>query len=145
MHHPDRVVERVVVDYEPGVAGALEHLDEVAQQDVLLHGDDVRARHHHVLDPPLAQAEDVLEHRALFRRKPGFAGSAGLEHHLEVGANRAGLPAEPGAQHPHEPAGAVPGGLADAGHGNGELVALAAGAGRLVATGRVGLRHRSRN
>ena len=55
MNHADRVVERVVIDDEPRMAGILEHLQELAERNVLLHGDDVGARHHDVLDPPLAQ------------------------------------------------------------------------------------------
>ncbi len=42
--------------------------------DVLLHRDDVGARHHDVADSALAQTQDVLEHPAFFRREAGFAG-----------------------------------------------------------------------
>ena len=61
---PIGVVERLVIDHEPRMAGALEHLHEFAERDVPLHRDDVGARNHDILDPPLAQREDVLEHGA---------------------------------------------------------------------------------
>ena len=74
--------------------GVLEHLHQFAERDVLLHGDDVGARHHDVVDPALAQRQDVLEHGALFRRDAGLAGHRGFQHDFDVGAGRAGLPAE---------------------------------------------------
>ena len=104
MHHADRIVERVVVDDEPRMPGLLEHLHQLAERDVLLHGDDVAARHHDVLDPAPAQRQDVLDHGALFRRDAGLAGAGGLEHHLDVGAGRAVLPAEQRARQPRKEA-----------------------------------------
>ena len=100
--HADRIVERVVVGHEPRVPGLLEHLHQFADRDVLLHGDDVAARHHDVLDPAPAQRQDVPDHGALFRRNAGFAGARGFEHHFDVGAGRAVLPAEQGAREPRE-------------------------------------------
>src|SRR5262249_37418675 len=91
------------------------------------------------------QPEDVLEHRTLFGREAGLAGGARLEHDLEVGAYRSGLPAEQGAQHAQKPTHTLPRRVLDAGYRNGELVSLAAGAGRLRTTGRVGLGHGSQN
>ncbi len=41
-------------------------------RDVLLHRDDVGARHHDAVDPAFAQAENVLEHRRFGRRETGF-------------------------------------------------------------------------
>src|SRR5829696_5669988 len=49
------IVERVIVGDQPRVAGLLEHLHQFAQRDLLLHRDDVAARHHDVLDPAPAQ------------------------------------------------------------------------------------------
>ena len=94
VHHADRIVERVVVGDEPRMARLLEHLHQFAERDVLLHGDDVAARHHDVLDPAPAQRQDVPDHGALFRRDAGFAGAGRFEHHLDVGAGRAVPPAE---------------------------------------------------
>ncbi len=104
VHHADRIVERVVVGDEPRMAGLLEHLHQFAERDVLLHGDDVAARHHDVLDPALAQRQDVADHGALFRRDAGFAGAGRFEHHFDVGAGRAVLPAEQRAREPREEA-----------------------------------------
>ncbi len=92
------------INHEPRMAGLLEHLHQLAERNVLLHGDDVAARHHDVLDPAAAQRQDVLDHGALFRRDAGFAGPGGFEHNLDVGAGRAVLPAEQRAGEPGEEA-----------------------------------------
>ena len=87
MDHADGIVERLVVDDEPRMAGIGEHLQQLAERDVALHGDDVGTRHHDIRDPPLAQRQDVaaascfLRARSRARRRP-------LEHVLEVGADR---------------------------------------------------------
>ena len=134
--HADRVVERVVVGHEPRVRGLLEHLHQFADRDVLLHGDDVAARHHDVLDPPSAQRQDVADHGALFRRDAGFAGTRGFEHHFDVGAGRPVLPAEQGAREPREEAVGLGVGTI---HRHRKVVRIA---GRLSRTaGRVGVRH----
>ena len=101
--HADGIVEHLVVDHQPRMAGAGEHLHELAERDLLLDRDDVGARHHDVHDPPLAQAEDVLQHDAFFRRETGLA-RARLEDIREVGPDRAGLPSEEHPQRPHQPA-----------------------------------------
>ena len=41
MHHPDRIIEGVVVDDEARMGGVLEDLEKVAEGDILLHRDDV--------------------------------------------------------------------------------------------------------
>ena len=102
VHHPDGIIEGVVVDHEARMGGVLEHLQQVAQRNVLLHGDDVGSRHHDIVDPALAQAQDVLEHAALFRREPGF-GPLPFEQHLQVGADRSRAPAEHRPQQPVQP------------------------------------------
>ena len=66
---PIGVVERLIVDDETRMAGIGKHLQQLAERDVALHGDDVGARHHDVHDPPLAQGEDVLQHGAFFGRE----------------------------------------------------------------------------
>ena len=103
VHHADRIVERVVIDHQARMAGALEHAQQFAERDVLLHVDDVRARDHDVADAALAQAQDILEHAAFVRREAEFAGRHQVEHVLEVGADRALLPAEQRTQRAHEP------------------------------------------
>ena len=101
--HAGRIVERVVVDDEPRMAGALEHFDQFAERDVLLHGDDVGARHHDALDPAFAQAEDILQHGGFFGRKARLR-LLGGEHEFEIGARRRCLPAEQDAHDAREPA-----------------------------------------
>ena len=92
MHHAGRVIERLVVDDEARMRGGLEHLDELAERDVLLHRDDVGARHHDVLDPPLAQAQDVFEHRALVGREAGPTASpsstTSRSERIDIGSSR---------------------------------------------------------
>ena len=94
MNHADRIVERVVIGDQPRMAGILEHFHKFAERDVLLHGDDVGARHHDVVDAPFAQPKNILEHGAFFRREAGFARRAFFEHFLQIGADRTGPPAE---------------------------------------------------
>ena len=101
--HADGVVEHLVIDHQPRMAGAGEHLHELAERDLLLDRDDVGARHHDVHHPPLAQAEDVLQHDAFFGRETGLA-RACLEDIRKVGPDRAGLPSEEHPQRPHQPA-----------------------------------------
>ena len=137
--HADRIVERVVVDDEARVAGALEHLDQLAERNVLLHRDDVGARHHHVVHPAPAQREDVGEHHAFLRREAALEGAA-LQHGLQVGAGRARLPVEQRAEVAREPAF---GGLL---RGRGRLrqhggKVHARGSTRIAATWRVGVGH----
>ena len=119
------------------MAGAFEHADQFAERDILLHVDDVGAGHHDVADAALAQAEDVLEHPAFFRREAGFAGAHGVEHVLQVGADGARAPAEYRAQDARDPAAAVLGAL---GHEYGQVprVERRAGGGRAAT---VAVRH----
>ena len=55
---------------------------------VFIHGDDVGARHHHVLDREVAEAEDVAEHGALLRaeriRRGLAAGERVLDHLAQI-------------------------------------------------------------
>jgi hypothetical protein len=102
MNH-GRIVERIVVHDKPRMAGAFEHAHKLAELDVLLHGNDIRARNHDVSNPALAKAENILEHPAFVRGEAGFTGAHGIEYVLEVGSHCARLPAEQGAQGAHEP------------------------------------------
>ena len=76
MHHADGIIERVVIDNKAGVSGTLEHAHQFADLNVLLHSDDVGARHHHIADPALAKAQNILEHPAFIRGEAGFGGRA---------------------------------------------------------------------
>jgi hypothetical protein len=103
VHHADGLVERVVVDDEAGMGRVLEHLDELAERNVLLNRDDIGPRHHEVVEPALAQAQNVLEHPAFVGREAGVGGAAVLEQHLEVGADRGRAPAKHRARHAGQP------------------------------------------
>ncbi len=83
MDHPDRFIERVVVDHKARVGGVLEHFDKFAERNVLLHRYDVGTRHHEIIKAPFVQAEDVLEHPAFVGRKTGLGGCA-VKQNLKV-------------------------------------------------------------
>ena len=85
------------------MAGALEYPHQFAERDVLLHGDDVGARHHHALDPAFAKAENVFQHRGFFGRKAGLR-LIGGQYLLEIGAGCRGFPAEQDAHDARQPA-----------------------------------------
>ena len=103
MDHAHGIVERVIVDHEPRVSSSFEDTHEIAELDVLLHGDDIRARDHDIADAAFAQAKNIFEHPAFFRREAGFTGTHDIKYVLEVCARRPGLPAEQRAQRTHEP------------------------------------------
>ena len=65
--HAARIVERLVIDRQAGVAGGAKAIEHLAQGRVERKRDDVGARHHHVLDPNVVQREHVLEDGALLR------------------------------------------------------------------------------
>ena len=84
------------------MAGAGEHHDQFANRDVLLHCDDVGARHHDALDPAFAQPENILEHRGLRGGEAGFR-LLGREDEFKVGARCRGLPTKQDAHDTREP------------------------------------------
>src|SRR5665213_3294381 len=91
MDHAGRIIERVLVNDEPRMCSALEYLDQFAEHDVLLHGDDVGARDHDAFYPGLAQTEDILEHGGFARRKTRLL-LLGGEDKFKVRARRGRLP-----------------------------------------------------
>ena len=103
MDHAGRIVERVVIDHEPRMCGDLEHANQLADRDILLHGDDVGARHHDALDAAFAQPQNILEHGRFFRRETGLR-LLGGENVFEIGARRRGFPAEQDAHDARQPA-----------------------------------------
>ena len=86
--HAHGIVERVIVDHEPRVSSSFEDTHEIAELDVLLHGDDIGARDHDIADAAFAQAKNILEHPAFFRREAGFTGTHDIKYVLEVSARR---------------------------------------------------------
>jgi hypothetical protein len=103
MDHAGRVIERVVIDHEPGMGGDFEHANQLADRNILLHGDDVGARHHDALDAAFAQPQNILQHGRFFRREAGLR-LLGGENVFEVGTRRRGFPAEQDAHDPRQPA-----------------------------------------
>ena len=85
------------------MAGDLEHFDEIAERDVLLHGDDIGARHHDALDPGFPQAENIFQHGGFFGRESRLRLLGGQDE-FEIGARRCRLPAEQDAHDARQPA-----------------------------------------
>ena len=97
MDHAARVVERFAIDREPRMLSLAEHGHQLGDGHRFLHGDDVGARDHDVLDGELAEAERVEQHGALLAAE-GVAvrratGKRVLDHLAQVG-----LLAEPEAR-----------------------------------------------
>ncbi len=97
------IVEGFVVNHQPRMRRTFEHAHQFAEPDVALDRDDVGAVDHHVGEAALMQAEDVAQHGALDRRKADLVRRAGIEHHLQVIAYRARLPAEERADRADQP------------------------------------------
>lgn len=57
MNHAARIVERFAVDREPRMLSLAEHSHQLGDGHQFLHGDDVGARDHDVLDRELAEAQ----------------------------------------------------------------------------------------
>ena len=98
VHHAARVVERLAKQRQARDAGGVEGLQQLPDRLVLVDGDDVGARHHHVDDAQRAEAEDAQQHLPLLGRE-GAAVAGALERVLEhrPQRRRSGQ-AEPGAQ-----------------------------------------------
>ena len=87
MDHAARIVERLAIDREPRMLGLAEHAHQLGDGHRVLHGDDVGARHHDVLDRELAEARDV-EHGALLRAEGVAVAAPGqrvLDHLAQIG------------------------------------------------------------
>ena len=136
VHDAFGVVEGLVVDDEARMRRALEQAHQFAERDVALDRDDVGAMHHHVGDAPFVQPEDIAQHGALDGGKADLVRRRGVEHDLQVGADRSRLPAEQRADRAGQP---VLGGRAQ------HLAFLHHGrqVGRVarIVVGRVGVRH----
>ena len=97
------IVEGFVVDHEARMRRALEQAHQFAERDVALDRDDVGAMDHHVGDAPFMQAEDVAQHGALDRGKADLVRRRGIEHDLQIVADRSRLPAEQRADRADQP------------------------------------------
>ena len=92
--HAARIVERLVIDGQAGMAGVAKAVEHLAQGRVERERDDVRARHHHVLDPDFVQRQHVLEDGALLGRE--LLARALLDRVFDIVAGRGRLQAEQG-------------------------------------------------
>ena len=57
--HSDGIVQRLPINRQPGMPRADHQIDDVFQARLGVDGDDIHARHHHVLGGTIAQTEDV--------------------------------------------------------------------------------------
>ena len=74
--HAARIVERFVIERQARMLRLAEHAHQLVNGHIIVDRDDVGARHHHVLDGKLAEAEDAAQHAALLRAQ-GIALAAG--------------------------------------------------------------------
>ncbi len=110
MHHAARLIEALMIDRQPRMLGLAEHAQQLVDGDLVGDGDDVGARHHHVLHRLLAEAEDVEEHGALLRADriaPAFGAG---ERVLDQLAQLELLAETEARQQPLEPGGLLLGG-----------------------------------
>jgi hypothetical protein len=54
------MVRTILVCDSGRVGGLLEHIDEFAERNVLLHGNDIGSRHHYFVYTAPAQLQDIL-------------------------------------------------------------------------------------
>src|SRR4029078_10059770 len=101
--------------------GTFENAHQLADVDVLLDRNDIRARNHDIAHPACAHRENFLEHPVFFRREAGFTGTHDIEDVLEVGTYRARLPAEQRAHRTQEPVSAA---FRGGGHGHRQITRL---------------------
>jgi hypothetical protein len=91
MDHAARIVERLAIDGQARMASRLKDIEEVRKRDVDRHRDDVGPRDHDIIHALSAQAQNILEHCALFGREPRFLlGPVALENIREVLADGRG-------------------------------------------------------
>ena len=103
MHDAFGIVEGLVVDHQARMRRAFEQAHQFAERNVALDRDDVGAMDHDVGDAPLVQAEDVAQHGALDGGKADLVRRGGIEHDLQIVADRSGLPAEQRADRARQP------------------------------------------
>ena len=65
VQHPDDVVERLAIDRDPAVAALGEDHADVVERRVLVDGDDIRARRHHLAHRPHAERHDAAHEEQL--------------------------------------------------------------------------------
>ena len=97
------IVEGLVVDHEARMRRAFEQAHQFAERNVALDRDDVGAMDHDVGDAPFVQAEDVAQHGALDRGKADLVRRRGIEHDLQIVADRSRLPSEQRADRAGQP------------------------------------------
>jgi hypothetical protein len=101
--HADRIVEGLAVDRHARMAGGLEGADEVGQRNRDVDGIDVGPRHHDIVDPRLAETQDVAQHRPFLGREGGVEGVFPGKRVLEVFAEVGGTPEAEALAKPLEP------------------------------------------
>ena len=72
MHHAQNVIQIVPVDRQARMAFAFHDVDDVVERRGDVDRHDICARHHDVVDPELAELEQVDQHGALGGAQPVF-------------------------------------------------------------------------
>ncbi len=96
MDHAAWIVERFLIDRQARMAGGAKTIKHLAQWRIERKRDNVRPRHHHILDPYVMKREHVLEDGPLLRGK--LLACALLERVFDIVARRGGRQSE---QRPH--------------------------------------------
>ena len=65
VHEPDHVIERIAKNQQPGMPRGAHRGHDLGQARGYLDGTDIGARHHHVVDTKLAEAQGVEQELAL--------------------------------------------------------------------------------
>ena len=69
MHHAAGIIERIHMHRQARVTGRAENAQQIAQRNIEIDGDNIGARHHHVIDAAAAQGQHVFEHFLFARRE----------------------------------------------------------------------------
>ena len=77
MYHTDDIIKAVAIDRQTRMPNPRHQFNHFGQGGTLGHGDNVGTRHHDVLDPRLAELEQVEQHHALFLVESGVVVALG--------------------------------------------------------------------
>ena len=67
MYHADDAIQRIAIDGQAAVPMFGKGRDAISKASAFVNGDNIAARHHHVVDPVLAKMQKVAQHGALNR------------------------------------------------------------------------------
>ena len=71
MQHADRTVERFAIDRQARMTAIHKNRKHIIAKSRQINGADIGARHHHIVNTHIAEAQQIAEHVAFFQRKLG--------------------------------------------------------------------------